>query len=475
MTLYNMMTMAGFDFGTTTSSAVFARANVVKNGITGSMEYGTPEIFYAAEPKYTPFLGNRIDELALASYLDAWIREANIGPHGASAGGAIVTGLAAQKENSKSITTLIRARIGDAMVATANDPSLESWLAFMGSARGLSRELSDRPVINIDIGGGTTNIALGINGEVRSTGCIFIGARHVQVVPGTYQIQALSQFAHKLFAYLGVIKGVGETLTEQEIDAITDFYLIMLRRTLGGRSLEFNACEAFHEQVRFTMPSDLLHSASDHAITVSGGVGELIYRALAGESNVTVTPFGDLGWNLALKLIKDEWLLASFKKYIPKNMGRATAFGLALHSTEVSGTTVFLPPEPILPLTDLPVVARIANHTTAIDLIKALELAAKSHHGAAIQIEGHMKGLSEVQSFAAAIANALHRSNYPTNKPLVLLIKGNVGKTLGSLITSWGCDPFRLVVIDEVSLRDANFVNVGKITQQIIPISFYGM
>ena len=57
----------------------------------------------------------------------------------------------------------------------------------------------------------------------------------------------------------------------------------------------------------------------------------------------------------------------------------------------------------------------------------------------------------------------------------MLLINANVGKTLGALITSWGRDPFRLVVIDEVSLRDANFVNVGKMIQQIIPISFYGM
>ena len=470
-----MMIMSGFDFGTTTSSAVFAKAKVVKNAMTGVMEYSQPEIFYAADPKYTPYLGDRIDESVLARYIDGWIEGANIGPEETSAGGAIVTGLAAQKENARAIASLIRARIGEAVVATANDPSLESWLAVMGSARDLSREHADRPLINLDIGGGTTNIALGINGEVRSTGCLFIGARHIRLLPGTYQIEALSIYAQELFAYLGITKKIGEILSKQEIDGIIEFYFVMLRQTLAGRSIEFNACQAFHQQVPFSMPPDLLASVSDLAITVSGGVGELVYKALGGEYPAEVTPFGDLGWDLALKLVGDESLAASFKKYVPKNMGRATAFGMALHNTGVSGNTVFLPAEPILPITDLPVVARISENATVASITNILALAAKSHNGAAIQVEGDMKGFSAVQTFAATVAKALRNSGYPSDKPLVLLINANVGKTLGALITSWGRDPFRLVVIDEVSLRDANFVNVGKMIQQIIPISFYGM
>ena len=480
-----MIIMAGFDFGTTTSSAVFARAAVVKNGITGVMEYATPEVFFAAEPRYTPYLEDRIDEAALAGYIDAWLAAANINPKDASAGGAIVTGLAAQKENSSMIASLIRARIGDAVVATANDPSLESWLAFMGSARELSRELPDQSIINLDIGGGTTNMALGVNGEVRSTGCLFIGARHVQVTPGTYQIQALSPYAKHLFSHLGLVKNIGDSLSKQDVDSIVGFYLTLLRRALAGRSTDFSDCEALHEQVPFSLPPGLFHP-SNHAavtITVSGGVGELVYRAMAGESPTGVTPFGDLGWDLALGLVGDEWISSSLKTHVPKNMGRATAFGLALYNTEVSGTTVYLPSESILPLRDLPVLGRISQDSSPADIIKLLELAAKSRTGSAIQVHGRINGqvnagansAKEIQMFSTVIANALRNSGYPHDRTLVLLINGNVGKTFGSLITSWGRDPFRLVVIDEISLRAANFVNIGRMTHQIIPVSFYGM
>lgn len=472
-----MIIMAGFDFGTTTSSAVFARAKVVKNGITGVMEYATPEVFFAAEPRYTPYLGDRIDEAALAGYIDSWITAANVNPQDASAGGAIVTGLAAQKENASAIASLIRARIGDAVVATANDPSLESWLAFMGSARELSRELPDQAIINLDIGGGTTNMAFGVNGEVRSTGCLFVGARHVRVTPGTYRIEALSPYAKSLFSHLGLKKGVGESLLRPEVDRIVDFYLTMIRRALAGKSSDRNDCEALHEQVPFSLPPDLFNPENQAAvtITVSGGVGELVYRAMAGESPSEITPFGDLGWDLALKLVADEWISSSLKKHVPKNMGRATAFGLALYNTEVSGTTVHLPDESVLPLRDLPVVGRMSPDTAATSIIKLLELAGKSNHGCAIQVDGTINGAQEVQRFSAVIASALRTSGYPRDRTLVLLINGNVGKTLGALTTSWGRDPFRLIVIDEVSLRAANFVNIGRMTHQIIPVSFYGM
>jgi len=472
-----MIIMAGFDFGTTTSSAVFARAKVVKNGITGVMEYASPEVFFAAEPRYTPYVGDRIDEAALAGYIDAWLVAANIHPEDASAGGAIITGLAAQKENASAIASLIRARIGDAVVATANDPSLESWLAFMGSARELSRELTDQAIINLDIGGGTTNIAFGVNGEVRSTGCLFVGARHVRVTPGTYRIEDLSPYAKRLFSHLGLAKSIGDSLSRPEVDSIVDFYLTMIRQTLTGKSLDRNDCEALHEQVPFSLPPDLFNTANQAAvtITVSGGVGELVYRAMAGESPAAITPFGDLGWDLALKLVADDWISLSLKNHVPKNMGRATAFGLALYNTEVSGTTVYLPDESILPLRDLPVVGRISPDTAAASIIKLLELAAKSSLGCAIQVDGKITGAEEVQRFSTVITNALRNSGYPRDRTLVLLLNGNVGKSLGALITSWGRDPFRLVVIDEVSLRAANFVNIGRITHQIIPVSFYGM
>ncbi len=44
-------------------------------------------------------------------------------------------GLTAQRGNADALVALIRKRLGDTLIATANDPCLESWLAFMGSLR----------------------------------------------------------------------------------------------------------------------------------------------------------------------------------------------------------------------------------------------------------------------------------------------------------------------------------------------------
>ena len=46
--------------------------------------------------------------------------------------------------------------------------------------------------LNVDIGGGTANLASGRAGEVAELGCLSIGARHVRVEPGTYRLLGLS-------------------------------------------------------------------------------------------------------------------------------------------------------------------------------------------------------------------------------------------------------------------------------------------
>src|SRR6266403_625059 len=88
-----------------------------------------------------------------------------------SSPGALITGLAAQSSNAPELTQLIKNRFQNAVVARADDPCLESWLAFMGNSWELSRAEPARAFVNLDIGGGTTNIAWGLAGEVLRCGC----------------------------------------------------------------------------------------------------------------------------------------------------------------------------------------------------------------------------------------------------------------------------------------------------------------
>lgn len=131
--------LLGLDFGSTTTSALIAKANIMSNSVTGHMELGNIQTVYRSEIIFTPFNNELIDEPSIINYLDATLTGSNLKPDDFMAGGAIITGLAARANNAKQLTKLIEERIGEVLIATADDPSLESWLAFMGSCGALSR------------------------------------------------------------------------------------------------------------------------------------------------------------------------------------------------------------------------------------------------------------------------------------------------------------------------------------------------
>jgi ethanolamine utilization protein EutA len=479
------VTMVGLDFGSTTSSAIVAHALVARSSATGRMTFGAPEIRYRSEPVFTPFKNNQIDEALLQSHLDQWLQESGVVPEQLFAGGAIITGLATEADNAGRITQLVKKRVGEAIIATASDPCLESWLAFMGSCSALSRCNPDYPIINLDIGGGTTNPALGKNGVVLATGCYFIGARHFQFEPGTYTLTAISDYGQILIHHLGIAKAIGETLNPAERDAILDFYLELLESVVcENNETRGQPTAAAHTQVPLTIPK----VEQKPIVTFSGGVGELIYQYSMGKPLPETTHFGDLGIDLAVRIALSPLLASSLTDFVPENMGRATVYGLAIHSTEISGATLFLPNHVILPLQDLPIVGKITMEEDAAHIEKLLTLVARNR-GGAIQIlssknetkkptilqgpfvERHQR----IKSLGQKIANILQAIDFAANTPLVLLAPGNFGKSLGNYSTNWKKLSLNLVVIDEISDRNAHFVNIGRIHNNIVPVSFYGV
>jgi len=107
-----------------------------------------------------------------------------------------------------------------------------------------------------------------------------------------------------------------------------------------------------------------------------------------------------------------------------------------------------------------------------------LELAKKREQGACIQIlsgSAEKADLKQVRLLGQHIAQALTASQYPSSQPLVILIEANIGQALGNYSTNWTKSGHNLVVIDEVPVRNAHFVNIGCMHQQIVPISFFGL
>jgi ethanolamine utilization protein EutA len=467
------VTLIGLDFGTTTSSAVVANANLARSAVTGRMELSQVRERFRSEMVFTPLDEfDRLDEKQVERLLDVWLAAGAVRTEDVFGGGALLTGLTAQKQNAAALVRLVRQRLGNALIATADDPRLESWLAFMGNCAGLSRERPTQAILNLDVGGGTTNLALGMGGQVLRTGCLFVGARHVQVIPGSYRIVSLSRYARALMDHLKIGRGPGDTLTEGEVQAILDFYLALLETAANGSAETLAEPVAqLHTQIAFHRPQ----SCTDVVITFSGGVGELIYGHLQNKPWPPTTHFGDLGIDLAKRIVDSPVFAGHLQRYQPVSAGRATVYGLLRHSTEVSGSTLFLPRPELLPLTDVPILGSLNSDSTDEHLRDVMELVRHSTRGCCVQVAVGTHEASAVRKLGGRIASALRAADFPADQPLVLLMQENLGKVLGHYVTQWGTLSINLVVIDEVSVRDAQYVQIGQPKNLVVPVSFYGL
>ncbi|MBS0266902.1 MAG: ethanolamine ammonia-lyase reactivating factor EutA [Planctomycetes bacterium] len=467
----NSLRFVGIDVGSTTTSLLVVRGRLLRNCVTGRNEWGDIEPVFRPEPVFTPFVDQRLDLPEIARQIDAWLAAAALEPAAVAAGGALVTGLAARADNARGIKEIIRGRFQQAVVATADDPCFESWLAFMGNCLSLSRAHPERPVINLDIGGGTTNLAWGQAGAVRRCGCYFIGARHVQVVPGTYVVRHLSEFGHALFQRLQIPTQAGYELNpadlqrvlQQQVDSLTH---IVRGEPWSDRELWSRLCQA-----EFHRPEDA--GQAEPIITLSGGVGELAYRLVQGRALPTTTAFGDLGIDLARAIVDSPELGRDLARYVPAGLGRATVQGLTLHSTEIAGSTLFLPHPELLPQVDLPILGTLYETISDTDLHSLLELAGKGSAGAALRVQLGPITAASVKHFGERLAQGLQ--SLPWSHPLVLLTAGNIGKTLGQYATRWGRLQVPLIVVDEVPDRPAQFATVGELRNGLVPVAFHGL
>ncbi|HUY31995.1 MAG TPA: ethanolamine ammonia-lyase reactivating factor EutA [Pirellulales bacterium] len=463
--------LAGFDFGSTTSRCVLARGCPRRHPVTGRMELSDLQVAYAPEPVFTPFDGDSLDAVALGALLDQWIGEWGVAPSDLAGGGAIVTGLAARAANAEVVARLVRGRFGNALVATADDPALEAWLAFMGNAARLSRAKPDRTFVNLDIGGGTTNFATGQAGQVQGAGCYYVGARHLRFLPGTYILAGASPFGARLLAQGGLARAPGEALTPSELDRVLNFYVGTLEAVVRGNGeVLAGDLAASHRQLALQVPPP-----AESVITLSGGVGELAYRCHRGDVLPPTTAYGDLGIDLARRIADSPLLSRDLASDVPDEQGRATVCGMAMHNTEVSGASLFLPRPDLLPLSAMPIVGRLRGNSTDDDISALLTLAGAGAHPACLTVDSLADDPAAVASFGGRLASALETRGFPPDRPLVLLAAGNSGKTLGYYATRWGRLSVPLIVLDEIAPRDARFASLGRLRGHVVAVGFHGM
>jgi ethanolamine utilization protein EutA len=294
----------------------------------------------------------------------------------------------------------------------------------------------------------------------------------VRVEAGSYRIIGLSDYARAAFAELGIARGPGEELPADELTALLEFYGALLEAVVDGSDpAALSPAAALHVQASYSAPV----GDGKLVVTFSGGVGHLLHELRAGRAPDRPTPFGDLGLDLAQWLRARSRWAACVAPLEPGQAGRATGFGLMRHCTSVSGASIFLPRPELLPLCDLPLVGVLAADTDPAHLRQLLSLCAASARGACLRVALGSSAPTEVRRLGDALAAAFRSLDFPAQKPLALLVDADAGKTLGHYATAWGTLPLSVVVLDQIEPRAAQFVRIGAASQQVVPVSFFGL
>ncbi|MDQ5937865.1 MAG: ethanolamine utilization protein EutA, partial [Cyanobacteriota bacterium erpe_2018_sw_21hr_WHONDRS-SW48-000092_B_bin.40] len=182
-TLGNALVSVGIDIGTTTSHLVvtkltFANASLVN--AAPNLAITNREIIYESEVMLTPLTATgEIAAKQTAELIERAYQTIGLNKSDIDTGALIITGQSARARNAEAVSAHLAELAGSFVVESAG-PHLESALAARGSQAVDYSQKTGLTILNIDIGGGTSNYALVVEGTIRETACLNVGGRMLQ-------------------------------------------------------------------------------------------------------------------------------------------------------------------------------------------------------------------------------------------------------------------------------------------------------
>jgi ethanolamine utilization protein EutA len=450
----------GIDIGSAGTQIIFSRINLRRLGEDLSSRYVVVarETLYQSPVALTPYRSEElIDETALGAIIDAAYAAARLAPADIDTGAVILTGEALRRENAEAIADVLSRQGGDFVCATAGH-HMEAMLAAYGSGAARVSHDAAKRILNIDIGGGTTKLAVIEQGRVTATAAVHIGGR-LQVVEEGGRIVRLDPAGKHHAARAGFSWGVGDTIDVAALDRVAEGMADALVAAVSERPLPHAI-----EQLYVTDPIDL--GALD-GIMFSGGVGEYVYGREARD-------FGDMGRRLgqAVRRRVDRgalpWPLLPAGECI-----RATALGASEYSVQLSGnTSTITNPGRLLPRRNLQVLQPDFVCPEMIDP-DALAFAIRAHFAAFDVTEGerevalalrwrgtpsHARLLAFAEGISRGLANTIAQ-----RAPLYIMLDGDVAQTLGAILREELEIASDILVIDGVTLWDFDYIDLGRI------------
>src|SRR6267378_3705575 len=167
----------GVDIGSSTSHLVFSR--IVLERLDSRYVVTTRETFYESDILLTPYSAEEtIDPQALGAFIERQYKDAKVDPDEIDTGALILTGVAVRRRNARKIGELFAAQAGKMVAVSAGD-SLETVMAAYGSGAAAASIRDKQTIMNVDIGGGTSKIAVCADGKVIDLTAVDVGARLV--------------------------------------------------------------------------------------------------------------------------------------------------------------------------------------------------------------------------------------------------------------------------------------------------------
>jgi ethanolamine utilization protein EutA len=446
------LTSVGIDIGSSTSHLLFSK--IVLERFDSRYLVVERSIIHQSGIRLTPYLeGEDIDADALGAFIAEEYVAAGLDADDIDAGALILTGVAVRRRNARKIADLFSAEAGKFVAVTAGD-ALEALMAAHGSGAVAQSIDQGATVTNIDIGGGTTKIAVCRAGEVVALTAVEAGAR-LLVFNEEGVIERIEPFGRQYLRELGVELEIGDTADASLRQAIAEKIADRIVKAAGGADLG--------DWLR--LPSLTTPTNDRGKIMFSGGVSEFIYGRLHNR-------FDDLGPEIAAAVrqrVEDRgW------HTVPAHQGiRATVVGASQHTVQVSGSTIFLDPAEILPLRNVAVIAPKVDlsgdvidaatiEQSIIDALRRLDLAdGEKPVAVALPWRGsatYARLSALCKGMLSGLAPVLERGH-----PLVVVVDGDVGGLFGIHCREEERLTNAIISIDGVELKEFDFIDVGDI------------
>ncbi len=454
---YLKVLSVGIDVGSSTSHLVFSRITLKREqSFFNPSNRFLPinrEIIYQGRIIFTPLSNSStIDIESVVNFIQEEYKKANIETNMVDTGAVIVTGEAARKQNAAEIASLISSETGKFVSATAG-PNFEALLGAIGSGIVKQSQITQRTIMNVDVGGGSCKLSIISKGNIHSTAAIRVGGRLLGI-DKKFKIWRIDEPSHFLMQELNLNYKLGDIISEKDVRIFAKKYAEILLEVMRGPAKSNIAKKLMlTDNLDFTIP------IAEYSF--SGGVAEMIYGS--------TKEYDDIGKYLAQE-IRNLMNNLNLPIVEPDNKIRATVIGAGAFSLSISGSTCFVDENIKLPVFNVPVIP--VNVTYENFSAKKVEEEVKRAFKNFDFEEGKdlvalyftrpiLSSSERLLIFAKALETAL--SNSAVNKKMIILLFGmDIAKILATTIRRETSIKNNLICLDELILKAGDWIDIGE-------------